>query len=107
MKKHEFRNRTLLHMKNFGSFKFEYKIDPHCSGLIVSLGRLEYETVTMYRKYQGDDIQCKENEVKTIFVFTECCGYSETHCPECNRCLCSGCRFDDCWGPDSVHKFEK
>ena len=86
---------VLQHLENFDSFKMEYKIDPHCSEKIVSLGHLEFETVTVNRRYQDDDIKCEANETKTLFFFTECCA-EEGYCPNCNRCLCSGCRLNDC-----------
>ena len=90
---------------NFDSFKFEYKIDPHCFPSIVSLGPLEFETVTINRKYQHEEFECGINQTKTIFLFTECCSSSNNDkCPGCDRCICSGCRLKNCLGPDSALK---
>ena len=92
-------------MLNFNSFKFEYKIDPHCFPSVVSLGPLEFETVTIDRKYQQEQFECGLNQTKTIFLFTECCSSSDTsHCPVCDQCLCSGCRLKNCMGLDSELK---
>ena len=100
-----FKNDIEQHLLNFDSFKFEYKIDPHCFPSIVSLGPLEFETVTINRKYQHEEFECGLNQTKTIFLFTECCSSSNTsHCPGCDQCLCSGCRLKNCIGLDSELK---
>ena len=100
-----FKNDIEQHLLNFDSFKFEYKIDPHCFPSIVSLGPLEFETVTINRKYQHEEFECGLNQTKTIFLFTECCSSPDNdHCPGCDRCICSGCRLKNCLGPDSAQK---